>query len=112
MLPAHARLRSSSEIAKTLKSGDKFTSKLIVIHISTGMSPTSKVAFAVGKPVGNSVIRHRITRRLRHILSSEISGVPEGSHIVVRALPGTATATFAELQENVRFALAKVRSHG
>jgi len=33
---------------------------------------------------------------------------PSGSFVVVRALPGTATASFAELNENVGFALTKV----
>lgn len=68
----------------------------------------SKVAFAVGKTVGNSVVRHKVTRRLRHILSQELPNFPIGSHVVVRALPGAANATFDQLKENLNFALSKV----
>lgn len=109
MLPADARLRSSSDIAVTMRQGTKYSSRLIVLHVAREMSQSTKVAFAVGKSVGNSVVRHLITRRLRHIVAQELDQFPIGSFVVVRALPGTATATFAQLEENVGFALAKVR---
>jgi len=108
MLPAEARLRNSSDIAATMRQGTKYSSRLIVMHVAREMSQSTKVAFAVGKSVGNSVVRHLIARRLRHILAHELSQLPKGSFVVVRALPGTATASFAELEENVGFALAKV----
>ena len=76
--------------------------------MAKGTSGQSKVAFAVGKNVGNSVIRHRVTRQLRHIVSPVLSRFPIGSHVVVRALPGAATATFTQLRENLEFAMTKV----
>lgn len=74
----------------------------------SGSSGQSKIAFAVGKNVGNSVIRHRVTRQLRHVVTPVLYRFPSGSHVVVRALPGAATATFAQLTENLDFALTKV----
>ena len=68
----------------------------------------TKVAFAVGKNVGNSVIRHRVTRQLRHAITPLIADLPHGSHVVVRALPGANQATFVQLSENLKFALSKV----
>lgn len=76
--------------------------------MASGSSGQSKVAFAVGKNVGNSVIRHRVTRQLRHVVTPVLYRFPSGSHVVVRALPGAATATFAQLTENLDFALTKV----
>lgn len=108
MLPADIRLRSSTDIALTMRRGTKYSSRLIVLHVVREVSASTKVAFAVGKSVGNSVVRHRTTRRLRHIVAKDLSRFPVGSYVVVRALPGTAAATFAELEENVNFALTKV----
>jgi ribonuclease P protein component len=108
MLPASARLRKSSEISAVMKSGTRFSAKLVVLHVAKGTSGQSKVAFAVGKNVGNSVIRHRVTRQLRHIVSPALSKFPIGSHVVVRALPAAATATFTQLTENLEFAMTKV----
>lgn len=76
--------------------------------MASGPTEQSKVAFAVGKNVGNSVIRHRVTRQLRHVVTPVLPRFPSGSHVVVRALPGAATATFAQLTENLEFALTKV----
>lgn len=108
MLPASARLRKSSEISTVMKSGTRFSAKLVVLHVAHGTSEQSKVAFAVGKNVGNSVIRHRVTRQLRHLVIPVLNKFPSGSHVVVRALPGAASATFTQLSENLDFAMTKV----
>lgn len=76
--------------------------------MATSSNPESKVAFAVGKKVGNSVIRHRLTRQLRHAMALNLSRLPVGSQVVVRALPAAGEANFAELCENVDFAISKV----
>lgn len=110
MLPASARLRKSSEISAVMKSGTRFSAKLVVLHVALGSTEQSKVAFAVGKNVGNSVIRHRVTRQLRHIVTPALTRFPSGSHVVVRALPASATASFTQLSENLEFALRKVQN--
>lgn len=102
------RLRKSPEISRTLKSGRRYPAKFLVFHIAQGSTKDSRFAFAVGKNVGNSVIRHKITRRLRHLVISNYSKFPTGSDVVVRALPGIETASHQELQDNFDFALAKV----
>jgi len=108
MLPASARLRKSSEISAVMKSGARFSAKLVVLHVAQSSSEQTKVAFAVGKNVGNSVVRHKVTRQLRHAITPLISGFPTGSHVVVRALPGASEANFTQLSENLKFALSKV----
>jgi ribonuclease P protein component len=108
MLPASARLRKSSEISAVMKSGTKFSAKLVVIHVTQTSSEHTKVAFAVGKNVGNSVVRHKVTRQLRHAITPLINNFPAGSHVVVRALPGASQATFTQLSENLEFATSKV----
>jgi ribonuclease P protein component len=51
----------------------------------------------VSKAVGGSVVRHRVSRRLRHLLAPRLDGLPAGAMVVVRALPPAAEATSAEL---------------
>ena len=108
MLPASARLRKSSEISAVMKSGTRFSAKVVVLHVAQSTDKDTKVAFAVGKNVGNSVVRHRITRQLRHAISPLVGSFPSGSHVVVRALPGANQASFAQLSENLEFAFSKV----
>lgn len=93
-----------------MRFGKKYSSRLLVLHVFVDDSQTNRCAFAVGKNVGNSVVRHRITRQLRHVMADRMDLFPQGSQIVVRALPGTASADFASLAENVDFALGKCLS--
>jgi ribonuclease P protein component len=91
-----------------MKSGTRFSAKLVVLHVAQSSNEHTKVAFAVGKNVGNSVIRHKVTRQLRHAITPLIDNFPAGSHVVVRALPDASQATFVQLCENLKFALLKV----
>lgn len=108
MLPTSVRLRKSQEISKTLKSGKRYPAKFLVFHIAKGQTPETRFAFAVGKNVGNSVVRHTVTRRLRHLVMENYPKFPSGSDVVVRALPGIEQANHLELQANFDTALAKV----
>jgi ribonuclease P protein component len=109
MLPADARLRRSVDIADTLKRGRRSAARLVVLHICDDPDQTqpARFAFAVGKVVGNSVARHRVTRRLRHIVRDQAASVPAGTRVVIRALPPSAVAPFQELRHDVAAALAK-----
>jgi ribonuclease P protein component len=55
----------------------------------------------VSRAVGGSVVRHRVSRRLRHLLAPRLAELPAGSMLVVRALPPAAAATSAELGEDL-----------
>lgn len=108
MLSAHARLRRSSDIATVLRRGSRHSSELIVLHVLREAGDSTHVAFAVGKNVGNSVVRHRVTRRLRHVVQDALPTLPPGSHVVVRAMPACGAATFPELRASMTTAVAKV----
>ena len=47
----------------------------------------ARAGFVVGKAVGNSVVRHRVTRRLRAVVRDELSRLPATADLVVRARP-------------------------
>ena len=67
-----------------------------------------RVGFVVSKQVGNSVVRHRVTRRLRAVLAEQLPGQPESADLVVRALPAAAGAGSAQLAEAVAEALTRL----
>jgi ribonuclease P protein component len=66
------------------------------------------VGLVVGKSVGGSVVRHRVSRRLRAQLSARLDRLPAGSGTVVRALPAAADATSAELAADLDGALQRL----
>ena len=56
-----------------------------------------RVGFVVSRAVGNSVLRHRVQRRLRHLCRDRLAELPSGSELVVRALAASGRATYQEL---------------
>ena len=59
----------------------------------------------VGKTVGNAVVRHRVARRLRQICGGVTAAIPAEYDVVIRALPGAAAATSAELAAQIHSGL-------
>ena len=62
----------------------------------------------VGKTVGNAVVRHRVARRLRHVCAHAASAIPAEYDVVIRALPGAAGASSAELAAQFHSVLRKL----
>ena len=97
MLPAKNRLRTSKDFALTTKTGVRATSLSLVVYLKTNTinslndtnadnSNTPLVGLIVNKSVGGSVVRHRVSRQLRHLASTHISNIPTGSRLVIRVL--------------------------
>ncbi len=107
MLSAESRLRKSTEISLVLRGGRRFASQMLVLHVSPGSTTHTRFAFAVGKNVGNSVVRHRVTRQLRHLAKENSEKLPIVSDVVVRALPGCSSASFEQLRESFLVAASK-----
>jgi len=68
-----------------------------------------RIGFVVSMAVGNSVVRHRVTRRLRHLFRDRLGTVRPGCTLVVRALPAAAAAASADLGDDIDAALRRLR---
>ena len=88
MLPTKNRLRSSKDFALTTKTGVRATSLSLVVYLKTNSSKASEpqVGLIVNKSVGGSVVRHRVSRQLRHLIAGHLRDFPKNSQIVVRVL--------------------------
>jgi ribonuclease P protein component len=99
VLPAGARLTRRDDFASTIRRGRRAGRSRLVVHLDMTPNPVlaPRAGFVVNKAVGNAVVRHRVTRRLRHLVAARLDTLPAGSMLVVRALPPAATASSAEL---------------
>ena len=88
MLPTKNRLRASKDFTLTTKTGVRATSLSLVVYLKTNSSNLSEpqVGLIVNKSVGGSVVRHRVSRQLRHLIASQLTSFPKNSQIVVRVL--------------------------
>jgi ribonuclease P protein component len=68
----------------------------------------ARAGFVVGKAVGNSVVRHRVTRRLRSVVGAELHRLPPTADLVVRARPEAAQAPSAALHRDLAAGLDRL----
>jgi ribonuclease P protein component len=68
----------------------------------------ARAGFVVGRAVGNSVVRHRVTRRLRAVVRDELHRLPSRADLVVRARPEAADATSDVLRRDLTAGLDRL----
>jgi ribonuclease P protein component len=74
----------------------------------TDADPGPRAGFVVGRAVGNSVVRHRVTRRLRAVVRDELHRLPGTADLVVRARPDAAEATSERLRRDLASGLDRL----
>ena len=75
------------------------------------MTGPVQVGFTVSKAVGNAITRNRVKRRLRHLTREHLlalDGMSGRAALVVRALPASADATYADLGADLTRSLGRV----
>ena len=65
-----------------------------------------RAGFIVPRSVGKAVTRNLVRRRLRHLMCERLGQLPDGTDVVVRALPDAATRSYAQLGADLDAALA------
>ena len=109
MLSSQHRLRATTDFDAVMRRGRASRRAHLVVHVlapSHDESTTpARAGVAVSRAVGDSVMRHRVARRIRHVLTDALSAVPAGTRIVVRALPASATASSDVLRTDITAAL-------
>jgi ribonuclease P protein component len=94
-----------------MRAGSRAASRTVVVHArATQTSLPARAGFVVGRSVGGSVVRHRVTRQLRHLMAGQLLALPAGTDVVVRALPPAAVASGAELADDLSSSVRRVMS--
>jgi len=108
VLSRENRLHHSAEFSDVVRRGRRATRPLLTVHVLAGSPPPVRAGLVVSKAVGGSVVRSRVSRRLRHQLRELVPVLPPDSRLVVRATPAAATADSAALGADLRRALNRL----
>jgi len=82
--------------------------KVVTSMLTTGESRAARFGFIISKQVGTAVVRNTVRRRLKAVCAEALTRVPEGTDVVIRALPASATASYAELSADVNRCLDRL----
>jgi ribonuclease P protein component len=92
-------MRRRSEFTAAMRGGSRAGRPLLSGHLlrQPGHHEPARIGFVVSRAVGGAVVRNKVRRRLRHLARGYLGSLPEGSLLVVRANPRSATARQADL---------------
>ena len=60
-------IKKTKDFQKVYNKGKSYANKYLVMYILKNDSDRNRIGIAVGKKVGNSVVRHHLTRLIREI---------------------------------------------
>ena len=106
MLAKKNRLRKKKEFNFIYKKGEVFYSKFFTMYVTKTKYNCKKIGFSVSNKVGNSVVRHKVKRRLCEVVRLNENLLPTNNYIFI-AKQGSETLDFSQIQENFLFLLKK-----
>jgi ribonuclease P protein component len=119
VLPAPQRLSRGDDLRRVSRRGRRSGGDTLVVHLLTPGRPgagassgPTRAGFVVSRAVGNSVLRHRVQRRLRHLCRERLDKLPAGSELVVRALAAASHASYQELGADLDRCLQRALAAG
>ena len=102
-------LKKNREFRNVYSKGKSIANRLIVMYVLPNDMGHNRLGISVSKKVGNSVVRNKVTRRIREsyrLAESKIK--PEnGNDIIVIARTGAGTSTYAGIDKALRQLLKK-----
>ncbi len=91
-------LKKNDEFQRVYRNGKSYANKYLVMYILRKDAQRNRIGISVSKKVGNSVVRHRITRLIRESYRLNEKEFVGGLDMVVVARPGAKERNFFEIE--------------
>ena len=94
-------IKKNSDFLKVYRQGKSYANKYLVMYVlETGMDK-NRYGITVSKKVGNSVVRHRITRLIRESIRLNETNLEKGYDIVIVARNTAKDRKYLEIESAV-----------
>jgi len=100
-------LKKNQDFRKVYNTGKSYANKYLVMYVVENHTDKNRLGISVSKKVGNSVVRHRITRLIRESYRLQENIFNSGLDIVVIARAGASLSSYEEI-ESALLHLAKL----
>ncbi len=94
-------LKKNHDFQKVYQEGKSFANKYLVMYILENGTQNNYLGISVSKKVGNSIVRHRITRLIRESYRLHKEEFQSGYHIVIIARTGAKGKAYQEIESAV-----------
>jgi len=91
-------LKKNHQFQFVYKNGRPYANKYLVMYVKENGLEKNRIGISVSKKVGNSIVRHRVTRLVRESYRLHENIFNSGLDIVVIARPGAASVSYFEIE--------------
>ncbi len=91
-------LKKNIEFQNVYKNGKSFANRCFVMYVIKNELSENRLGISVSKKVGNSVVRHRITRLVREVMRLNGQLFNSGLDIVVTARTGAVGIKYSDAE--------------
>ncbi len=92
------RLKKNKSFQAVYKTGNSVVERAGVLYWSESPGQPKKIGFAVGKKMGNAVVRNRIKRLMREAFRLHQSELPEHVNVIIVARKPLLGASFQQVE--------------
>ena len=100
-------LKNYNQFSNVYKNGKSYANKYLVMYIWKNQLSMNRIGISVSKKVGNSVIRHRVTRLIRESYRLNEAMFSIGFDIVIVARAGSRERNYSDISSALMH-LAKI----
>ena len=91
-------LKKHKDFQHVYKKGSSYANKYLVMYVLENQTEGNRLGISVSKKVGNSIVRHRITRLIRESYRLQEEHFKCGWDLVVIARAGAKGKTYREIE--------------
>ena len=91
-------LKKNQDFQSVYRNGKSYANRLLVMYVLENNLDKNRLGISVSKKVGNSVVRHHVTRLVRESYRLQENIFNSGLDIVVIARANAASASYAEIE--------------
>ena len=94
-------LKKNRDFQVVYKSGRSYANKYLVMYIKENGTDRNRIGISVSKKVGNSIVRHRVTRLIRESYRLHEAIFNSGLDIVIVARSSAALVGYHEIEKSL-----------
>lgn len=95
-------IKKNSDFQIVYKNGKSYANKLLIMYVYKTGNEDTRIGISVSKKVGNSVVRHRITRLIREIFRLHREQTDSGLDIIVVARVAARESDYKKMESAYR----------
>ena len=94
-------LKKSKDFQKVYNKGNSYANRLLVMYVLENHTDKSRLGISVSKKVGNSIVRHRVTRVIREVMRLHWGEIKSGYDIVIVARPSAKDSDYGKFESAI-----------